>query len=175
MDFEARKKTAREMVAKFLDDFSPPRGIEDDKLRSRITFIAEAFARRMPTNGNFPEQVEAVMMKLRDTHESNTWPAQAAFIMAMPSGEQRAFAKLESFQSNDAERYSRLMNAGEAIPETAIWGNITASLDVPREVLASYRKGSAARWQTIYKQDAHKLMRSQYGAAVDEYFRTPVQ
>ena len=170
MDFEARKREAAIMVTDFLADFVAPRGLDDSSLANRIANIADAFGRKMPTDGVYAEKVEAVLMKIRDTHTSNTWPSQAEFIMAMPAGEQRQFAQLPQFKSDAGDRYTRLMNEGQAVPETAIWGLAAASLDVPAETLARYRKGSAAAWQSTYRHQAHEMMRSKYGPIVDDYF-----
>ena len=170
MTFEERKKTAQQIVAAFLSDYVPPRGLDDKSLASRIISIADAFARRMPTAGDFADAVEAVLMRMRDTHESNTWPTQAVFVMAMPGTENKSFAKVETFKTDELERNAKLMMAGEGVAEGVIWGPMASALDIPAQTLDRYRKGSAAHWQSVCGRDAHTQMRGKLGCVVDPYF-----
>lgn len=174
MNFEQRKSEAERLVADFLDDFVPPRGLDNEKLRARIAFIGDAFARKMPTKGDYAEAVNSVMLKIRDTHMSNTWPSQAVFVMAMPAGEVKEFAQLQEFKPDKKEMYERRMADGLGVPEGVIWGATASQLSVSRDVLDSYRKASAASWQNLHKQEAHRLMRDKYGPAVDQFFRSQV-
>lgn len=169
MTYEDRKRKAQVILVEFLSVFVPPRGLDDGQMASRISQIADAFARRMPASGEFDTAVHAVLTRVMDTHLSNTWPPQAAFVMAMPNRELSQFRSQETFQVKDhVERITSLMESGEAIPESAIWGNMAASL--PHRHIDRYRNACVLRWMEIYGQDAASLMRAKYGAIVDPYF-----
>jgi hypothetical protein len=169
MDFNERKRRAQKMLIDFLSVFSAPRGLDESQMANRITQIADAFARRMPTKSDYEESVQAVLRKVMDTHLSNTWPPQAAFVMAMPTRELSQFRSAETYEVKDpVERYSALMEKGEAIPESAVWGTLAGSL--PHRHLDRYRNACVLEWMKIYGQDAASLMRSKYGAIVDPYF-----
>lgn len=169
MNFEQRKTEAKALVVEFLQGFVPPRGLDDNQLAIRISQIADAFARRMPVSGNFSELVSSALSRVLDTHMSNSWPPQAAFVGAMPSGEQRQFRSQETYQVEDPiDQYSSLMEAGDTVPETAIWGSFAGAL--PRRKLDEYRNASVLNWMRVYKTDASRLMRAKYGHVVNEYF-----
>lgn len=169
MTYEERKRKAQVILVEFLSVFVPPRGLDDGQMASRISQIADAFARRMPTSGEFDTAVHAVLTRVMDTHLSNTWPPQAAFVMAMPNRELSQFRSQETFEVKDpAERISAMMEMGEAIPESAVWGTLAGSL--PHRHLDRYRNACVLDWMKVYGQDAAGLMRSKYGAVVDPYF-----
>lgn len=169
MNFSERRREAQAMVMDFLSTFSPPRGLDEGQLASRISQIADAFARRMPTDGSYSEKIAAVLVRVMDTHQSNTWPPQAAFVMAMPSREQSQFSAAETFKPQDhVELLSAKMNNGQAIPETAIWGEMAGKL--PRQHLDRYRNASVAGWVSTYGHKAADAMFSKYGGVVMPYF-----
>lgn len=169
MTFEERKRQAQAMLIEFLSVFTPPRGLDESQLARRISEVADAFARRMPVKGEFDTAVQAVLTKVRDTHLSNTWPPQAAFVMAMPNREQHQFKAQETYEVKDpVERFTALMEMGEAIPESAVWGTLASSL--PHRHLDRYRNACVLDWMKVYGPDAPGLMRAKYGAVVDPYF-----
>lgn len=169
MTFEERKRRAQSILVEFLSVFSPPRGLDDSQMATRISQIADAFARRMPTKGDYEASVHSVLTKIMDTHLSNTWPPQAAFVMAMPNREVSEFRATETYVSdNPIQRIENLMDAGEAVPETAIWGVMASQL--PRKHLDRYRNASVLKWMDVYGSDAAAKMRAMYGASVDPYF-----
>jgi len=165
MTFEERKAQATKLVVEFLGDYSPPRGLDDSQQASRIAHAADAFARRMPSDGNFEEKVDAVLTKIRDTHLSNSWPAQAAFVMAMPQIEWRGAAP-KTYQADNAERIPRLMGQGISVPEYEVW----KSQDVSREIIDRYRYASIDNWREVYRDEAEAMMAEKYGGIVRQYF-----
>lgn len=169
MQFEERKREAQNLVIQFLEAYSPPRGMSEDQLATRIGQVADAFARRMPTKGDFFEACERVMNKVRDTHMSNSWPTQAAFVLAMPQFETMRPAQ-ETFQPDRAKNVSEKMRNGDPVAETAIWGKLSGSLSVGGAVLERYRSASVMDWVKVYQGDAQKMMRAKYGSIVDMYF-----
>lgn len=169
MTFEERKRRAQVILIEFLSVFSPPRGLDDSQLANRISQMSDAFARRMPTKSEFETAVHQVLTKVMDTHQSNTWPPQAAFVLAMPTREVREFATQETFEPKDpAEHAIDRMEAGEVVPEPVIWGNLSCHL--PHKHLDRYRNASVLRWMEIYGPSASEMMRSKYGAVVEPYF-----
>lgn len=169
MNFEQRKSEARELVMEFLSTFAPPRGVDPQGLAEIISNIADAFARKMPTKGEYTEAVQAVFTRIRDTHMSNTWPAQAVFVLAMPSGDAMSRSAAESYRVEDyPEHYAKLMREGQPVPETCLWGTISSQL--PRRELERYRNASVISWVETYRSDAQSLMRAQYGNEVNAYF-----
>lgn len=169
MKFEERKAAAQRLVVGYLDGFSPPRGLDDRQMAQRIDSIADAFARKMPTNRDFREAVAGVLTRVSDTHLSNTWPPQAAFVMAMPAGEAMGRPAAESFRVSDpVQHYGDLMRAGEGVPEPVLWGNISALL--PSADLERYRSASVMTWAETYGQDAASAMMKRYGSIVAGYF-----
>lgn len=173
MDFNQRKAEAYRLVDAFLADYKPPRGIDDPSLASRVANIADAFARRMPTKGDYAEAVERVLMGLRDTHQSNTWPPQAAFVERMPASERKQYAALEQYETNKRDLLQSRMEAGDAVAEVDVWGVISGSLSLGAGVLEKYRKGSVAKHVSTYRGGAAEVMRKKYGPIVDLYFEVP--
>ena len=165
MTFEERKAEAKELVVAFLGDYSPPRGLDASQQANRISHAADAFARRMPVGEGFAEKVEAVLVKIRDTHLSNSWPAQAAFVMAMPQTEFRRAAP-KPFHPEGSDRNARLLSQGVAVAEVDVWRN----QDVSAEVIDRYRYESVRNWQSIYRGEAQEMMARKYGGLVARYF-----
>ena len=174
MNFEQRKSEAKRLVGRFLGDFVQPRGLDDEALASRLVNVADAFARRMPTKDNFSGLVEGVLMRIRDTHDSNTWPTQATFILAMPGGEVTKFQAPETYKPNFYETMASQMRAGDPVPETFIWsGRVDVLLresTISRETLDGYRMASVAAWRAVYKHDAERKMQVRFGQVVRRYF-----
>ena len=169
MDFNERKRQAQKMLIDFLSVFSAPRGLDESQMANRITQIADAFARRMPTKSDYEASVQAVLRKVMDTHLSNTWPPQAAFVMAMPNRELREFQSQETFKPKDAiEHATNRMEAGDHVSEAALWGVMASQL--PQRHLDRYRNASVMNWMSVYGADAAMKMRAIYGAVVDPYF-----
>lgn len=165
MNFEQRKQTATELVVGFLGDFSPPRGLTDAQMASRISHVADAFARRMPADDKYQERIDQVFSRIRDTHVSNTWPTQAVFVMAMPQSEYRKGAPA-SFKPKDKQHIADQMAQGLAVPENEIWKN----LNVSREVSDRYRMAAVDGWREVYGVEAHQMMQEKYGPIVSQYF-----
>lgn len=171
-NFVERKAEARRIVVGYLDQFSPPRGLDDGQMVQRIESIADAFARKMPVSDDFTDGVSRVLVRVSDTHMSNTWPPQAAFVMAMPTGEAMGRPAAESFTVSDpVDFYARKMRANQEIPETAVWGAIAAGL--PRAELERYRSASVMAWAETYGQQAGEMMVARYGSKVASYFPEP--
>lgn len=174
MNFEQRKAEAQVLVCYFLEGFSIPRGLDGSGQAARIAAIADAFARRMPTTGNFHEACEAVFAKVRDTHLSNSWPSQAVFVMAMPQSEKLGPKAAETFAPRETEWAAKRMRQGEAVPERYVWGEASARLirdnDIGRDVMDRYRESSVKAHKSVYGPDAHKILERSYGAVVGPYF-----
>lgn len=172
MDFNARRRKAREMVSDFLSAFVPPRGLSDDQLAEKVNFIADAFARRMPTQGDYAEKVEGVFAKLRDTHETNTWPAQAAFVNAMPAGERVMKGAQETYRpDNEPDVIAKQMNEGRGVPDRWLWrdsGKLAGKVD--RATLDAYRKASMRSYREAYREEAEQIATAKHGQQVWEYF-----
>lgn len=169
MTYEERKRKAQSILIEFLSVFSPPRGLDDSQLAGRVSQVADAFARRMPTSGDFETAVHAVLTRVMDTHLSNTWPPQAAFVMAMPAKELSQFRSPETYAPQDhGHRLSSMMDRGEAVPESALWGPLAGLL--PQRHMDRYRNACVMEWMKVYGSDAASLMRAKYGAVVDPYF-----
>ena len=168
MNFEQRKEAAKDLVMDFLDAYSPPRGVSDDGLTKKIILIADAFARHMPTKGDFAENCEKVFQKIRDTHMSNTWPSQAEFVMVMPASEALMKRTAESYKPEDPwASIAEKMKGRAPVPEAAIWSGQASSF--PN--LDSYRAESVASWVSLYSADARAKMMARYGHVVLPYFQ----
>lgn len=169
MNFDQRKDRAKAAVVEFLSVLSPPRGLDDAQLATRIIQIADAFARRMPIEGDYDQSVATVLTRLMDTHQSNTWPPQAAFVMAMPNRELSKFSSQQTFEpKSPIELTKARMAAGEAVPETELWG--LAASQLPREHLDNYRNASVKNWIDTYGHKAEDAMFAKYGGVVMPYF-----
>lgn len=169
MKFEERKRIAQSMLIEFLSSFSPPRALDDSQLASRISQLADAFGRRMPIDGDFAEAVQRVCQRVMDTHMSNTWPPQAAFVMAMPSRELSQFSSQETFTpKSEVDLITAKMATNEPVPEAALWGHISGRL--PRDKLDAYRNASVKSWIDTLGHKAADAMRSKYGHIVAPYF-----
>lgn len=166
--FLGRKSHARAKLTDFLDFYVPPRGLDDRQLAARIDSIADAFARKMPTDGDFAEAVRGVFTRVSDTHEGHTWPSQAAFVLAMPKGGAMRAAAETYRPESDADHYAGAMSRGEGVPEAVLWGTLAGRLPVAE--LDRYRSASVLTWIDTYGQDAPVMMRSRFGTVVDAYF-----
>ena len=166
MTFEDRKKIATEIVVEFLESYAPPRGLSETNLAKRISEIADAFARKMPVGPDYAEKVESVLIQVRDSHLSNSWPPQAAFVGVMPKTEFRGTAPATFRPKEHGSWVGQQMCAGQSVPEVEIW----KSPDVDREVLSRYRYASVSNWQSVYGKEAEGLMVDKYGSTVRQYF-----
>ena len=175
MDFESRKAEAKKMVVTFLEDFVEPRGLDAEALSRRITFIAEAFARRMPTTGVYRDLVMSVLERIRDTHESNTWPSQAAFVISMPADETVRRKPAETYKPDFYDSMAKKISDNGLIPETFVWSvqvdNLLRDGRMTSEQLTAYRIGSVLSWSEVYKTSALEKMVSKYGEIVRPYFK----
>ena len=168
-EFEERKEVARQEVIEFLSLLAPPRGVDDSKLAEIISSIADAFARRMPKHGDYVGRVKMVLTRLKDTHLSNSWPPQAAFVSAMPEREAIHPKAAESFHSQDqVQAYRNDLDAGRSVPDFVIWGPLSSHF--PAQIIDNYRKASVASWVDVYRQEAPSLMHQKYGSHVARYF-----
>lgn len=169
MRFEQRKTRAKTLVMDFLEVLSPPRGLDEKQLATRIIQIADAFARRMPIEGDYDQAVASVLTRLMDTHQSNTWPPQAAFVMAMPNREVSKFSSQQTFEpKSPIELTKSRMEAGEPVSEADLWG--VAASQLPREHVDNYRNASVKNWLDTYGHKAADAMFAKYGGVVMPYF-----
>ena len=168
MKYTERKDRAKEMVVEFLDAYASPRGISDRGQAQVIENIADAFARRMPTSGDFADAVRAVFLRIRDTHLSSTWPTQAVFVMAMPQRETTGPTAQETWDVDEAKIYRERMLEGAPVPESWVWG--IKSSYMPTQELDAYRETSVNNWLATYKTDAESLMIARWGGQVSQYF-----
>lgn len=177
MTFEERKRAAERLVAIFLNDFSVPRGMSLDQQSKRITQIADAFARRMPTKGDYDEACGRVLERIRDTHMSNSWPPQAVFVMAMPQTETVQPKAAETFAPDPDEIAMKRINAGEAVSEGYVWGSGSQRLLnrgwVTRDAIDRYREGSIRSHKETYGHKADDVLRRNFGAVVNQYIGAP--
>lgn len=173
MNFEQRKQEAMNLVVDFLCSFSAPRGLGEDQMAKRIAAISEAFARRMPVRGNYSEAIEKVFDKIRDTHLSNSWPAQAVFVNAMPQGEVTGPKAAETFSPRQAELAAQKMRNHEAVGERFVWGSGAATLSreglVSSAVIDKYRVGSVASYRKTHGHFADDILVRNFGAVVMPY------
>lgn len=174
MDFEQRKSEARSMLVDFFAGFSAPRGLDEDQQAARISGIADAFARRMPIEGDYREKVESVFAKVRDTHLSNSWPPQAVFVMAMPKSETMGRKAQETFVPDTMKALGRKVEFGDGIPDRFIWGpGYSALLDsgfVSIDQLEKYRIASIRSFKETYRHLGYEEMFKRFGHEVTPYF-----
>lgn len=169
MTFEERRAQAARLLIDFLSTFTPPRGVDEDGQGKLVTQIADAFARRMPTRGDFDEACDKVFQKVRDTHVSNSWPSQAEFVMAMPQDASKGGKAAETYKpDNYRDWIEEAMSEGREVPEAAIWG--PNSSGVQPQLLEAYRRSSVHSWREFYGNEAQSMMVARYGHAVLPYF-----
>lgn len=176
MRFDERKSKAQSAVVEFLSSYSSPRGLSEDAKVSQIKNIADAFARRLPLGdfSRFESDLEKTFTAIRDDHKGYAWPVQSEFVDAMPKGAARTGAKLQQYKPDEKEAMAKRMNAGEAIPDAWVWGQLSFSLVsnglVPRDALDSYRRAAVANFEDVFKGDAYGMMQAKYGDVVGAYF-----
>lgn len=176
MKFEQRKSAAQTAVVAFLSGFAPPRGLSEDAMKSHITNIAGAFARRLPVTdaAQFSENLEKTFTTIRDHHKGYAWPVQSEFVDAMPKGVSATGPKLEPYKPAADRGMANRMAAGEGVPEEWVWGpsswSLVSSGQVSREVMDRYRTGSVNHFKQIYRHDAYGMLQSKYGDVVGPYF-----
>lgn len=174
MNFEQRKQKAMEMLCTFFASYVEPRGMTEDALSQRVTNIADAFARRMPTEGDFAEKVEAVFDKIRDSHMSNTWPSQAVFVSAMPEENRKMKVAAETFTPDDPlVAAAARINEGAKVPDRHIWGSVSIRLlnggYVTKDRMDAYRDGSIRHHKSVYGADTAKFLQQKFGDVVLPY------
>jgi hypothetical protein len=176
MNFDERKKIARELLTEFLGGFSAPRGLSDEGQAKTIYSISDAFARRMPISGQseYEQAIIKVFEKVLDNHTTYAWPPQGIIVDAMPQAESKSFgAAPESFKGND-EMVAKAMNEGDGVPERAVWGSLAKRLvhsgAVSRDVMDKYRMGSVESFRGVYRDEAAKIMEAKHGFQVREYW-----
>lgn len=174
MTFEERKAVASKMVWDFMMAFSVPRGLPKAQQVARLAAIAEAFARRLPTKGDYAEAIERVFAKVRDSHLSNSWPTQAVFVLHMPDREIKSIKAAETFTPNQLEVAAGKMSDGQPVPERFVWGATSEALihqnKIGRETLDKYRRASVASFKSVYKHHTREVMAKQFGEIAEQYF-----
>lgn len=174
MNFDERKRVSTEMVVDFLEAYTVPRGLSDDAQAKRINSVADAFARRMPTSGDYREQVEKVFDKIRDTHISNSWPAQAIFVMAMPAGDVITPKAAETFEPASPFAWAAdAMRKGDPVPERYVWGRPSQQMlsagEIDRATMDLYRRSSIEHHRSVYRHEAEKIVAGKFGAVALPY------
>lgn len=177
MTFEQRKAAALSLLVAFLGrTFSPPRGLSDQDQASRISAIADAFARRMPITGDYEELVGKVLQKVADTHFGSSWPTQAVFVDAMPHKELAGMRPApQTYTSEDkVQAIANKMNEGQPVPEYWVWGQgsnkLMGASAITRDTLDAYRRGSVKAFIDAYRGGAAEIMEERIGPIVREYF-----
>lgn len=174
MTFEERKRDAANYVSNFLSIYSTPRGLDHSQLATRIAAIAEAFARRMPTKGDYHEACERVLDSVRDSHLSNSWPSQAVFVMAMPQSEAMGPKAAETFRPDEWELHAQKMADGQPVPDRYVWGHTSEALVNKRLVTIEcrdrYRKAVVKNFSKVHGNRTRDVMAKVYGPEVDMYF-----
>jgi len=176
MKFEERKSKARAEVVLFLDSFAPPRGLSDDAMKSQVSNISDAFARRLPVTDveQFGANLQKTFTAIRDHHKGYAWPVQSEFVDAMPKGHVASASKVEAYQTDEKQMIARRMNASAPAPESWVWGPGSWSLVsggfVSREVMDGYRRSSIRTHRAIFSDDSYGMLQSRYGDIVGPYF-----
>lgn len=177
MNYDERKSRAKMSLITFLSSFAPPRGLSDEAMKSQVSNIAEAFARRMPVGDGpkFDADLEKTFTKVLDHHKGYAWPVQAEFVDAMPKGVAKSTPQLQQYTPDEKEAMSKRMNAGDAVPDAWVWGQLSFSLVsgglVARDVLDRYRRAAVANFSEVFKNDAYGMMQAKYGDIVGAYFK----
>lgn len=174
MTFEERKAIASKLVWEFMMAFSVPRGLPQEQQVSRMSAIAEAFARRLPTKGDYEEGIQRVFDKVRDSHLSNSWPPQAVFVIYMPGHEVKSVKAAETFTPNQLEVAASKMRDGQPVAERYVWGASSDALihsgKIDRDTMDKYRKASVASFQSVYQHRTIETMVKKLGQSVAAYF-----
>lgn len=174
MNFDQRKAEAKRLVVGFLDSYAAPRGLTADQQANRIIAVADAFARRMPTKGDYSEACNRVLDKIRDTHMANSWPSQGVFVMAMPQSEKMQPKAAETFKPDEWELAASKIGEGQPVSERYVWGITSDALVNKRlvtpDAMRRYREASVASFKDVYGGDAERIMLRNFGSAVSAYF-----
>lgn len=177
MTFEERVRLANVEAVLFLDQMVPPRGVSDEKLAGIIEGIADAFARKLPlsTREGFSEAMQKTFTAVKDNHKGYSWPSQADFVSAIPKGSSGKAAPATFEPTDHLERIGRLMAQGESVNEGYIWGRqsglLTGNGIVSRDVMDSYRMGSAMDFRDTYQSAGEAMMVAKYGEPARVYFQ----
>ncbi|WP_299949091.1 hypothetical protein [uncultured Ruegeria sp.] len=175
MKFEERRDAALIEISKFLERYTPPRGMTQDAQDASVRSIAEAMARRLPVTGRdeFNANIERVLEKVADTHSSYAWPPQGVFVDGVPSAGGSRRAPLQTYKTDEVELAARKMEAGEGVSEKVVWGDLgTRALNanlISGETLDQYRAASVRQWQAAYRDDAPYMMGERFGSVVLPY------
>lgn len=171
MTYEERVALAKADLIEFLDAYVPPRGLDEEGQVKRITQIAESFARNMPTEGEYPENLQRCFTRVMDAYDGHHWPTQARFVAAMSAGStvQGKQAPRTFVPDDYALWIKKKMAKSDPVPEPALWGETSKSLQ--GDLLERYRSASVMFWRGMYKHDAYSMMRSRFGDVVEPYFR----
>lgn len=176
MKFEDRRAKAKLAVLDFLSSFSPPRGLSDDALKTSVSNIADAFARRLPVTdaAKFDENIAKTFTSIRDHHKGYAWPVQSEFVDAMPKSATTTGGRVETYKTDQKQAIAQRMNDRQPVPETWIWGALSWPLvaggQVSREVMDSYRRASVMNFKEVYSHDAYGILQARYGDVVGPYF-----
>ena len=175
MKFEERRDSALIEISKFLERYTPPRGMTTDAQDASMLSIAEAMARRLPVTGRdeFNANLEKVLEKVADTHSSYAWPPQGVFVDSIPASSGSRRAPLQTFKTDEVELAARKMEAGEGVSEKVVWGDLgiraVNSNLVFQDTLDRYRQSSVEQWHAAYRDDAAYMMGERFGSVVLPY------
>ena len=175
MKFEERRDVALVEISKFLERYTPPRGMTPDAQDASVRSIAEAMARRLPVTGRseFDANLEKVFEKVADAHSSYAWPPQGVFVDSIPASQGAKRAPLQLFKTDEVDLAARKMEAGDGVSEKVVWGDIgTRAVNAgltSRETLDQYRQASVRQWQSAYRDHAPHMMSERFGPVVLPY------
>jgi hypothetical protein len=176
MNFDQRVKIANAQVLEFLERYKAPTGLSDEAQFKTVEAISQAFARRLPvtSEAGYVKNIHKTFDRVADSHNSYAWPPQGAFVESMTFPGSGAKAAQETYTPDPLKNLADMMNAGQAVAESALWGATASGLIskslVTAEVLERYRNASAQNWAATYRHEAEEMMVAKYGQRVRAYF-----
>lgn len=164
------REIAIEMVSEFMGRYSVPQGVSIEGQDAVICSIATEMARRLGED-DFEAAVNAILVRVGNSHKTTRWPAQGVFIDLLPRPK-AGFAKLESFHVNPFENAVKCMERHDGVNERYLWGVFAGRLraaGATDAMIDRYRMGCVANWRRVHREGASGILDKLYGSEVLPY------
>lgn len=170
MNYEQRTAIIFAELRRYLAPLAAPKALDEDGQVEMLSRMVAAINSRLALGNE--DMVRGSLERMFDavtrSHKGWAWPAPEEFVSAVPSGGGGGKAPETYKRRDDAEAIAAKMQAGEAVPEGAVWRN---PYGVPPEVLSKYRQASVDAAKGVYGlAGARSYLVSKYGDVPRSYF-----
>lgn len=125
MQYAERISVARDVLARFLTQFSAPRAMSQDARDATFSGYCEAVNKRISAGINeseFRQRLERICEIVADTHETHAWPLRAEFVKACSKAAPKPEGVSEGYKPDPYRIAASRIHAGDAVGDEWLFG-----------------------------------------------------